>query len=131
LLEISQELEIQPGFCYAAGSVWLYTKDPANGIESCVCSFTGTKSEEHFNLTTHNIERIGGRALIEGLTASRFTGQKIEKGTIQALERMALVLHDCRTVLRDMRNGCDPDVIHFKLRPYLVGSMVSISIAFS
>lgn len=125
LLEISKELEIQPGFCYAGGSTWLYTKE-ANGAERCVCSFTGTKSEEHFNLTTHNVERIGGRALVEGLTAARLSAQRNEKGVIESLEKMAVVLQECKVALKDMRNGCEPDVFYFKLRPYLVGSQVSI-----
>jgi indoleamine 2,3-dioxygenase len=125
LTQISRDLEIQPAFCYAAGSIWLYTEDPINKKPYCVCSFTGTADEEHFNITTHNVERTAGKALIQGLTAARCAGMKNKEGTKVHLERVAEILRDCRTALADMRNGCDPDVFYFKLRPYFVGSQVS------
>lgn len=124
LLEIAEELEVQPAYCYVASSVWLYTKDADTGVERCICSFTGTKDEEHFNLTTHNVERIGGRALTEGLLAARFAGQRKEGDVIGSLERMTTVLQECKAALKQMRNGCDPDVFYFRLRPYLMGSQV-------
>ncbi|KAG8836355.1 hypothetical protein FRC17_005641 [Serendipita sp. 399] len=122
LIEVAQELEVIPAYIYASGSIWLYTRDRVTGNEHCVCSFTGTKDEEHFNLTTHNIERIGGAALIQSLRASRFAGQGDEDGARECLEKTADILKQCRDILKTMRNGCSPDVFFFQIRPYLLGS---------
>jgi indoleamine 2,3-dioxygenase len=127
LLEVAQKLETQPAFCYISGSVWLVTQDE-NEEEKCICSFTGTKSEEHFNLTTNRVERTGGEALSQALLASRFAGQKNVKETTKTLEDLATILGECKKILASMRDGCDPDVFYFKLRPYLNGSQVSIQL---
>ncbi|CAG8750821.1 1881_t:CDS:2, partial [Acaulospora colombiana] len=70
-----------------------------NGTEKCVCSFTGTKSEEHFNLTTNRVERMGGKALSQALLASRFTGQKLVIETTESLEHVATILDECKKIL--------------------------------
>lgn len=126
LTQISRDLEIQPAHCYAASSIWLYTEDPTSKTPYCVCSFTGTTDEEHFNLTTHNIERIAGKALIQGLTAVRCAATKDREAVKAHLGHVAEILRDSRSALADMKNGCDPDVLYSKLRPYLVGSQVSL-----
>lgn len=121
LLEVAQKLEIQPAYCYMPGSIWLVTQDE-DGTEKCVCSFTGTKSEEHFNLTTNRVERKGGEALSQALLASRFAGQRLIKEATESLDNVATILDECKNILASMRNGCDPDDFYFKLRPYLNGS---------
>lgn len=126
LTRVSRDLDIQPAYCYAAGSVWLYTEDATTKKPYCVCSFTGTTDEEHFNLTTHNVERIAGKALALGLTAARCAGMKQAEALGVHLNHITEILRECRTTLASMRQGCDPDVFYFKLRPYLVGSQVSM-----
>ncbi|KAG8799803.1 hypothetical protein FRB91_001925 [Serendipita sp. 411] len=122
IIEVAQELEVIPAYIYVSGSIWLYTRDSITGSESCVCSFTGTKDEEHFNLTTHNVERIGGAALIQSLRASRLAGQQNEEGVRECLEKVGDILKECRNTLRNLRNGCDPSTFFNSIRPYLVGS---------
>jgi indoleamine 2,3-dioxygenase len=124
LLEISKDLEIQPGHCYSSGSIWVYTEDPVSGEEKAVCSITGTPDEDHFNLTTHRVERIAGKALIQGLMAARFAGQSNSKGAAKCLNIVADTFKDCKAALEKMKEGCDPDVFYSKIRPYLAGSNV-------
>lgn len=125
LLEVAKELEIQPDFCYSSGSIWFYTEDADSGQERSVCSITGTPDEDHFNLTTHRVERIGGRVLVQGLMAARYAGQRNSKEVAKCLDNVATALKDCKSALEKMRDGCDPDVFYSKIRPYLVGSDVS------
>lgn len=122
LVQVSRDLDIQPAFCYAAGTIWLYTEDATTHKPRCICSFTGTSDEDHFNLTTHNVERIAGRALVVGLTAARCAGSKQSDELTRCLSSMADILRECRTALVDMKTGCSPDVFYFQLRPYLSGS---------
>lgn len=151
LTQVAYDLGVIPSFVYAAGSLWLVTDDPTgpNG-KRCVVSFTGTRDEEHFNLTTYAVEQAGGRALHNALLASKEVGahtphaqhlhnvngangssnkasageQAKDAGKIvEALREVADALKQCKVILNSMRQGCDPDVFYNQLRPYLVGSL--------
>lgn len=127
-LEIVQELEVPVGICFASTALWNYTTLP-DGREGCVCSFTGTEDEAHFNLTSHRVETAGATALTSALLASRLStaGTAVIEQVTSHLQEVAQSLSSCKEELTKMKDGLSPDIFYFNIRPYLVGSLVFIS----
>jgi indoleamine 2,3-dioxygenase len=124
-LEIVQELEVPVGVCFASTALWNYTIQP-DGKENCLCSFTGTGDEAHFNLTSYRVEAAGAAALTSALLASRLStaGSAAIEQVTSHLQGVAQSLSRCREELIKMKNGSSPNIVHFNVVPYLVGSMV-------
>jgi len=127
-LEIVQELEAPIGICFAATALWNYTVLP-DGKEDCLCSFTGTADEAHFNLTSYRVERAGAAALTAALLASRLSNAGLASiGPVTShLQEVIRSLSTSKEELTKMKDGLSPDIFYFNIRPYLVGSMVFIS----
>ncbi|KAJ7181554.1 Indoleamine 2,3-dioxygenase [Mycena crocata] len=123
-LEIVNELEVPLGICFVSTALWNYTLD-TNGTERCVVGFTGTSDEVHFNLTSRRVEVAGAEALTAALRAARVaartTSQTVEEVT-KLLEQVVQSLGRCKVELLKMKDGLDPDIFYYRLRPYLVSS---------
>jgi indoleamine 2,3-dioxygenase len=126
-LEIVQELEVPVGICFASTALWNYTILP-DGKEGCLCSFTGTEDEIHFNLTSYRVEVAGAAALTSALLASRLStvGPAVTEQIITHLQDVAQSLGRCKEELTKMKNGLGPDIFYFNIRPYLFSSIVII-----
>lgn len=126
--EIVQELEVPVGICFASTALWNYTILP-DGKEGCLCSFTGTEDETHFNLTSYRVETAGAAALTSALLASRLStaGTAAIEQVTGHLQEVARSLSRCTEGLTKMKNGLSPDIFYFNIRPYLVSSLVLIS----
>lgn len=87
-------------------------------------SFTGLKDEEEFYLCSARIELRG----VEVLELMRMTMDEIFVGDAIAARRIreylvtiASVVEELKTLLLDVKKGCDPDVYYNQVRPWFRG----------
>ncbi|KAN0061204.1 hypothetical protein ACQY0O_006939 [Thecaphora frezii] len=129
-VQLSQKLALPPVLTYATTVLWNWAYiDPAKGLAldniRMLESFTNTKSEEHFYLTSALIEIRGVEAL-ELMRASldeAFVGDILSRRRIAAyLNRLAVVIADLSRLLQDVRKECDPKVFYWGIRPWFRGS---------
>ncbi|PWZ03642.1 IDO-domain-containing protein [Testicularia cyperi] len=129
-VQLSQKLDLPPILTYATTVLWNWAYiDPARGLEKdnlrIVETFTGTKSEEHFFLTSLLIEARGVEAL-ELMRVSldeAFVGDRVARRRIAGnLVRLAAVIKDLSVLMRDVRTDCDPKTFYWGIRPWFVGS---------
>ncbi|KAG2110254.1 Indoleamine 2,3-dioxygenase [Suillus discolor] len=87
--------------------------------------FSGTIDEQEFYLASARIELRGVEALeLMGATMDElFVGDKIAIRRITAyLYKLASVVHDLKTILLDVRKGCDPNTFYHSIRPWFRGA---------
>jgi hypothetical protein len=126
---LSIQLDIPPVLTYATTVLWNWSlRDPAKGFEEdnvyITTSFSGTRSEEHFFKTSLMIERKGVAALtlMRRSLDEAFVGDQLARRRISKyLRKLALVIEDLTRLLRDVRNGCDPAVFYWGIRPWFNG----------
>lgn len=90
----------------------------------CLETFTGTRDEEEFYLTSARVELRG----VEALIIMRQITDDILIGGDKALRRITSYLHklspvikDLAQLLADVRKGCDPEVFFHQIRPWYNG----------
>jgi indoleamine 2,3-dioxygenase len=125
LLTVSQELVLPPVLTYA--DTVLYNWKVADGTLSdlkTVTSFTGTKDEDHFMLTSAYIELAGVEALslMQKCFDEAFVADSIALRRISSyLKKLAKSINELTKLLESMRDGCDPKVFYNEIRPWLRG----------
>lgn len=129
-VQLSQKLDLPPVLTYATTVLWNWDYiDPSRGLEpdnlSIVETFTATPSEHHFFFTSLLIEARGVEAL-ELMRVSldeAFVADRVARRRIAGyLNRLAVVIKSLTKLLHDVRNGCDPKIFYWGIRPWFVGS---------
>ncbi|EST08059.2 Indoleamine 2,3-dioxygenase [Kalmanozyma brasiliensis GHG001] len=129
-VQLSQKLDLPPVLTYATTVLWNWEYvDASRGLEPdnmrIVETFTATPSEHHFFFTSLLIEARGVEAL-ELMRVSldeAFVADRVARRRIAGyLNRLAVVLKDLTKLLHDVRNGCDPKIFYWGIRPWFVGS---------
>lgn len=129
-VQLSQKLDLPPILTYATTVLWNWDYvDPSRGLEAdnlrIVETFTATPSEHHFFYTSLLIEARGVEAL-ELMRVSldeAFVADRVARRRIAGfLNRLAVVIKDLTRLLHDVRNGCDPKIFYWGIRPWFVGS---------
>ena len=97
---------------------------PALDNLRCLTTFTGTRDEEEFYLSSARIEFRG----VEALELMRETMDEAFVGDNTALRRitsylrkLSVVIKDLAKLLADVRQGCDPEFFYNEIRPWLKG----------
>jgi len=125
LLTVSRELVLPPVLTYA--DTVLYNWKPAGGTSSdlkTVTSFTRTKDEDHFTLTSAYIELAGVEALslMQKCFDEAFVADSIALRRISSyLKKLASVINALTKLLERMHDGCDPKVFYNEIRPWFRG----------
>ena len=127
---LSHLIDIPPVLTYATTVMWNWAlKDTEKGFKDnnlrMTTTFSGTRSEEHFYMTSVLIEKRG----VEALTLMRRSLDEAFVGDILALRRMrsyirklAKVLKDLQKLLHDVRTECDPTTFYWGIRPWFNGA---------
>ncbi|KAF9643769.1 Indoleamine 2,3-dioxygenase [Thelephora ganbajun] len=97
---------------------------PALDNLKCLMTFTGTRDEEEFYLSSARIEFRG----VEALELMRETMDEAFVGDNTALRRITSYLQKLFAVIKDLaqllagiRQGCDPEFFYDQIRPWLKG----------
>ena len=97
---------------------------PALDNIKCLETFTGTRDEEEFYLSSARIELRG----VEALEHIRRTMDEALVGGDTALQRVTSHLHKLSAVIKDLakllanvRQGCDPEFFFHQIRPWFRG----------
>jgi len=97
---------------------------PATDNLRCLETFTGTRDEEEFYLSSARIELRG----VEALKIMRDTMDEALVGSGAALRRitshlqkLSVVIKDLSNLLADVRQGCDPEFFFHQIRPWFRG----------
>lgn len=126
---LSRHLDLPPVLTYATTVLWNWTlRDPTLGFTdgnlAMATTFSGTESEQHFYKTSLLIEKRGVEALTwmrrtldEAFVADSLSLRRIR----HFLLRLARVIDDLARLLHDVRNGCDPSVFYWGIRPWFNG----------
>ena len=129
-VQLSQKLDLPPVLTYATTVLWNWDYiDPSRGLEldnlRIVETFTATPSEHHFFFTSLLIEARGVEAL-ELMRVSldeAFVADRVARRRIAGyLNKLAVVIKDLTRLLHDVRDGCDPKISYWGIRPWFVGS---------
>ncbi|TFK36761.1 tryptophan 2,3-dioxygenase [Crucibulum laeve] len=133
-LQVSAQLQLPPVLTYSDDVLYNWAPstplaDPENDIPTidnlrCQTLFTGTKDEEEFYLTSSRMELYGVNALelMRSMMDEAFVGDGIAARRITGyLLRLADVIKQLKTMLLDVRKGCDPDVFYHQVRPWFRG----------
>ncbi|PWN36142.1 Indoleamine 2,3-dioxygenase [Meira miltonrushii] len=127
---LSNLIDIPPVLTYATTVMWNWSlKDTEKGFTDdnlrMTTTFSGTRSEEHFYMTSVLIEKRG----VEALTLMRRSLDEAFVGDTLALRRMrsyirklAKVLKDLQQLLHDVRTDCDPTTFYWGIRPWFNGA---------
>lgn len=136
LLQVSAQLQLPPVVTYSDDVLYNWDHKESNGDGSgqdalptidnlrCQTTFTGTKDEEEFYLTSARIELRGTEALeLMRLTMDEtFVGDDIAIRRITGyLERMAVVIRELRTLLLDVKKGVNTEFFYEGIRPWFRG----------
>lgn len=129
-VSLSHLIDIPPVLTYATTVMWNWAlKDTEKGFTDdnlrMTTTFSGTRSEEHFYMTSVLIEKRG----VEALTLMRRSLDEAFVGDTLALRRMrsyirklAKVLKDLQQLLHDVRTECDPTTFYWGIRPWFNGA---------
>ena len=125
LLAISRELALPPVLTYSDTVLynWRYAADDPSKLES-VTTFTQTKDEEHFFLTSAYIELAGVEALglMQRCFDEAFVADEIALRRISSyLRKLATVIKRLTKVLDAVRDACEPKIFFNDVRPWLRG----------
>ena len=121
-------MELPPAATYAGYCLWNYriidpersSEDPDN-LASLV-TFTGSKDEEWFYLTSVAIEARGARTVSLMLKMLSAASSDDKEGVIRCLKMLTDELHGVGVLLSQMRGRCRPHVFYHRIRPFLNGS---------
>ena len=132
LLEVGAQLQLPPVLTYS--DVVLYnwalkvpSVDPRPALDNLrtLTTFTGTRDEEEFYLTSSRIELRG----VDALEVMRVTMDELFIGDALAVRRITRYLHslayvvdDLARILLSVRDGCDPDLFYHSIRPWFNGA---------
>lgn len=97
---------------------------PTLGNIRCLETFTGTRDEEEFYLTSARVELRGVEALeiIQRVTDEALVSDDAALRRITSyLHRLSPVIKDLAQLLADVRNGCDPEIFFHHIRPWYNG----------
>ena len=97
---------------------------PALDNLKCLTTFTGTRDEEEFYLSSARIEFRGVEALelMRETMDEAFVGDNTALRRITSyLQKLAVVIKDLARLLADVRQGCDPEFFYDQIRPWLKG----------
>lgn len=100
------------------------TSIPALDNLKCLTTFTGTRDEEEFYLTSARIELRGAEALeiMRETMDEAFVGDNTALRRITSyLQKLSVVIEHLTKLLTDVRRGCDPEVFYNQIRPWLKG----------
>lgn len=130
-LQVSAQLQLPPILTYA--DVVLYnwnfnqTNDedlPTESTIRCQTTFTSTNDEAEFYLVSARMELVGVDALelMRSIMDEAFVGDDIAIRRItDYLRQLADIIHRLRTMLLEVKNGCDPKVFYHDVRPWFRG----------
>ncbi|PWN47536.1 IDO-domain-containing protein [Violaceomyces palustris] len=128
-IQLCDKLDLPPVLTYATTVLWNWAyKEPSKGLRAdnvrMLETFTGTASEEHFYLVSLLIEMRGVEALdlMRISLDEAFVGDRLAKRRISHyLRRLAVVLKDLTKILHSVREGCDPKIFYWGIRPWFRG----------
>ena len=90
----------------------------------CLETFTGTRDEEEFYLSSARIEIRGVEALglIRWIVGEALVGDDPALRRITAhLHQLSVVIKDLAKLLANVRQGCDPELFYHQIRPWFGG----------
>lgn len=126
LLDVSQQLQVQPLLTYAAASLWNYScagddlSDPES--LSTLFSFTGTETESWFYRISVAMEAKGA-AILPIMTAALAAVQAADHQAVtDALNKLRECIRDIRLLVMRMHERCHPATFYHHVRPFLAGS---------
>ncbi|KAK0547684.1 hypothetical protein OC846_003940 [Tilletia horrida] len=128
---LSTKLDLPPILTYATTVLWNWTVvnkalPPTHpGNLKITTTFTGTRSEEWFYLTSALIEFRGVEALglmRRSLDEAFLADSKARQRLTGYLLRLANVISDLERILREVRLECDPAMFYFAIRPWFRGA---------
>ncbi|KAI0058769.1 Indoleamine 2,3-dioxygenase [Artomyces pyxidatus] len=132
LLRICHQLQLPPVVTYSDDVLYNWalkapSSDAAPALENlrCLTTFTGTKDEEEFYLSSARIELRGVEALeiMRATMDELFVGDKIALRRItRYMHALARVVDELAALLLRVRDGCAPDVFYRDIRPWFNGA---------
>lgn len=135
LLQVSSHLQLPPVLTYSDDVLynWAFKnavpsyESPVPALDNlrCLTSFTGTKDEEEFYLSSARIELQGVPALslMRATMDEAFVGDDIATQRISTyLRHLADVIAELTKTLLSVREGCDPEVFYNEIRPWFRGA---------
>jgi indoleamine 2,3-dioxygenase len=131
LLQVSAELQLPPVLTYSDDVLYNWhlgesdSEDlPTESTIRCQTSFTSTKDEAEFYLTSARMELAGVDALdlMRSTMDEAFVGDDIAVRRItEYLRQLVDVTHRLRVMLLDVKEGCSPEVFYHDIRPWFRG----------
>ena len=97
---------------------------PALDNLKCLTTFTGTRDEEEFYLSSARIEFRGAEALelMRETMDEAFVGDNTALRRITSyLRKLSAVIRDLAKLLAGIRQGCDPEFFYNQIRPWFKG----------
>ncbi|KAG6910272.1 hypothetical protein DXG01_012084 [Tephrocybe rancida] len=133
LLQVSSQLQLPPVLTYSDDVLYNwelkraqkhYETTPALDNLRCQTLFTDTTDEEEFYLSSARIELAGVPALdlMQAIMDEIFVGDDVAIRRItEYLLSLSGIIHELRTLLLAVRDGCNPDVFYHHIRPWFRG----------
>ncbi|KAF8899707.1 Indoleamine 2,3-dioxygenase [Mucidula mucida] len=129
LLQVSHHLQLPPVLTYSDDVLYNWELPSSQSFPTienlkCQTTFTGTRDEEEFYLTSSRMELRGVEALelMRETMDEAFVGDEIAVRRItEYLHRMATVIDELKELLMRVRDGCDPNVFYDQVRPWFKG----------
>ncbi|KAF8589343.1 Indoleamine 2,3-dioxygenase [Ramaria rubella] len=133
LLQVCANLELPPVLTYSDNVLYNWELSiPQAPFSSAInpahlriqSTFTGTPDEEHFYLTSSQIELAGVSALslLRSVHHEAFAGDLLSLRRISGhLTQLVTIIDTMTTILNNVRKGCDPAVFYNKIRPWFRG----------
>ncbi|KIJ60347.1 hypothetical protein HYDPIDRAFT_117243 [Hydnomerulius pinastri MD-312] len=132
LLEVSSHLQLPPVATYSDTVLYNWglkssseeTIPPALDNLRSQDLFTGTNDEQEFYLASSRIETRGVEALelMRATMDEMFVGDEIAVRRITGyMHKLAAVVDDLKSILLDVRKGCDPEYFYHSIRPWFRG----------
>ncbi|KIM40736.1 hypothetical protein M413DRAFT_446127 [Hebeloma cylindrosporum] len=131
LLQISAQLQLPPVLTYSDDVLYNWNLDnpsneelPTESTIRCQTTFTSTNDEAEFYLVSGRMELAGVDALelMRSTMDEAFVGDDIAIRRItDYLRQLGEIIHRLRTMLLEVKNGCNPDVFYHDVRPWFRG----------
>ncbi|GAA95248.1 uncharacterized protein L969DRAFT_21923 [Mixia osmundae IAM 14324] len=130
-VEVSERLDMPPILTYADTVLWNWRfKDPSRGWQAdnfeISQTFTGSKDEEHFFLTSLLCELRGVPALrlMSHCLDEAWLGDAVAKTRItRNLDDLVTIVESISQTIIDVRTDCAPHAFYFEIRPWFVGGL--------
>jgi len=132
LLRVSAELRLPPVLTYSDDVLYNWRLNSTSNPDTlptpsnlrCNTSFTSTNDEAEFYLVPARMELVGVEALdiMRSTMDELFVSDDIAVRRItEYLYQLVDVIQQLRTVLLDVKRGCDPQVFYHEIRPWFRG----------